>query len=217
MKQKEGISSFVIESATLVNAQQNINVVAYGWYRLVLFLFGVLQGFTNEKATLANETCIKFWILGVRDGLSGSTEFTIPIFGASSTLFPTLPPDSQATNGQPASQPQTQASYLESTITTSNIPFSSPTTTTNTLRDVSPPPSCNINPTVGDILSPFSITCTVAPSFCKAGPCMYCFRTSTGAKTFTQCSECSHHLPKQKILYYPLFDLCYRWLLVLWP
>ncbi|MCI4383146.1 hypothetical protein PGIGA_G00023010 [Pangasianodon gigas] len=146
IKQKEGVSSFVIESATLVNAQQNINVVAYG----------------------------------VRDGLSGSTEFTIPIFGALSTLFPTLLPDSQTTNGLPASQPQTQASSTESIITTSNIPFSSPNTTTNTLREVSPPLSCNINPTVGDILSPFNITCTVAPLFCKAGPCTYCFRTSTG-------------------------------------
>lgn len=189
MKQKEGGSSFIIESATLVNAQQNINVVAYGGYHLTLFLFGVLQGFTNEKATLANETCIKFWILGIKDGLSGSTQFTIPIFGASSTLFPTLLPDSQAANGQLASQPPTQASYRESTMTTSSIPFSSPTIMiTNTLRDVFHPPSCNINPTVGDILSPFNITCTVAPSFCKAGPCMYCFRTSNGVKTFTQCS-----------------------------
>ncbi|MCJ8737360.1 hypothetical protein PDJAM_G00023180 [Pangasius djambal] len=146
IKQKEGVSSFIIESATLVNAQQNINVVAYG----------------------------------VRDGLSGSTEFAIPIFVALSTLFPTLLPDSQTTNGQPASQPQTQASSTESIITTSDVPFSSPNTTTNTLREVSPPPSCNINPTVGDILSPFNITCTVAPLFCKAGPCTYCFRTSTG-------------------------------------
>lgn len=161
IKQKEGVSSFVIESATLVNADQNINVVAYGGYHLILFLFGLLQGFTNEKATPANEACINFCILGVRDGLSGATEFTIPIFGASSTLFPSLLPDSQATNGQLASQPQTEV-------------FS--------------PPSCNINPTVGDILSPFNITCTVAPSFCKAGPCMYCFRTSTGEKTFTQIS-----------------------------
>ncbi|XP_053369297.1 polycystic kidney disease protein 1-like 2 [Clarias gariepinus] len=112
IKQKEGVSSFVIDSATLVNAQQDIKVVAYG----------------------------------VRDGLSGSAEFTIPIFGASSTLFPTLLPDSVATNGQ----------------------------------EMSPPPSCNINPTVGDSLSPFNITCTVASPFCKAGPCMYCFRTLTG-------------------------------------
>ncbi|KAK3562182.1 hypothetical protein QTP86_030184, partial [Hemibagrus guttatus] len=135
IKQKEGASSFIIESAILVNAQQNINVVAYG----------------------------------VKDGLSGSTEFTISIFDALSTLVPTLLPDSQATNGQP-----------ESIITTSNTPFSSPTTATNPLTDFSPPLSCNINPTVGDILSPFNIMCTTAPSFCKAGPCMYCFRTSTG-------------------------------------
>ncbi|XP_058257289.1 polycystin-1-like protein 2 [Hemibagrus wyckioides] len=135
IKQKEGASSFIIESAILVNTQQNINVVAYG----------------------------------VKDGLSGSTEFTIPIFNASSTLVPTLLPDSQATNEQP-----------ESIVTTSNTPFSSPTTATNPLQEVSPPLSCNINPTVGDILSPFNIMCTTPPSFCNAGPCMYCFRTSTG-------------------------------------
>ncbi|KAI5608598.1 polycystic kidney disease protein 1-like 2, partial [Silurus asotus] len=104
IKQKEGVSSFVIESSTLINARQNINVVAYG--------------------------------------------------------------------GQPASQHPTLPSPL--------ILFFLSPTTTNTLGDVSSSPSCNINPTVGDILSPFNITCTVASSFCQSGPCMYCFRTFTG-------------------------------------
>ncbi|XP_060740105.1 polycystin-1-like protein 2 [Tachysurus vachellii] len=157
IKQKEGASSFIIESEILVNAQQNINVVVYG----------------------------------VRDGLSGSTEFTIPIFGVSSTLFPTLLPNSQATNRQPASQTQSQA-----VITTPNTPFSSPTTAINPLLDVAP--SCNINPTVGDIFSPFNILCTVAPSFCKSGPCMYCFRTSTGDYLY-----CGHN-QTVKSLFLPL-------------
>lgn len=130
---------------------------------------------------------IDFCILGLRDGLSGSTEFTIPIFNDSSTLVSTKLP--QATTEQPAPQPQPQphASTTESITSTANTSFSNPTTVTNTLSDVFPPLSCNITPPFGDSLSPFNIRCTVAPSFCKDGPCVFCFRTSTGMKTLTSC------------------------------
>lgn len=33
IKQKEGVNTLIIESTTLVNAKNNINVVAYGRYR----------------------------------------------------------------------------------------------------------------------------------------------------------------------------------------
>ncbi|XP_072516546.1 polycystin-1-like protein 2 [Salminus brasiliensis] len=119
IKKMEGVRSLTVDSLTLINAQQNINVVAYG----------------------------------IKDRKSGSAKFTIPIFSISST-----------------SQPATAF-----TSTTSNTASTSVTST-----GLPSPPSCRINPTVGDILSPFNITCTVEPSFCKGTPCTYCFRTSTG-------------------------------------
>ncbi|XP_073715516.1 polycystin-1-like protein 2 [Misgurnus anguillicaudatus] len=45
---------------------------------------------------------------------------------------------------------------------------------------ISNPPSCIISPLMGDVLSPFNITCSVDPSFCEAGPCTYCFKTNRG-------------------------------------
>ncbi|XP_056621432.1 polycystic kidney disease protein 1-like 2 [Triplophysa dalaica] len=42
------------------------------------------------------------------------------------------------------------------------------------------PPSCTISPVMGDVLSPFNITCPVDPFFCEAGPCTYCFKTDRG-------------------------------------
>ncbi|XP_076879791.1 polycystin-1-like protein 2 isoform X2 [Brachyhypopomus gauderio] len=80
---------------------------------------------------------------GVKDGLSGFAQFTIPILTSSSTS----PPATPASTEQP---------------------------------DRHSPPSCVVRPTEGNVLSPFNITCSVAPSFCEAPLCTYCFRTSSG-------------------------------------
>ncbi|XP_022542773.2 polycystic kidney disease protein 1-like 2 [Astyanax mexicanus] len=77
----------------------------------------------------------------------------------------------------------TQSIARPTTSTTTTSPTSTTSTTVPTrFTTTSPPspPSCTISPTVGDILSPFNITCTVQPSFCWSAPCTYCFRTSSG-------------------------------------
>lgn len=129
-----------------------------------------------------------FCLSGVKDGLSGSTEFTVPIFNTFSStsqpasLAPTLHPTSE-TSVSLTSHLHTQASS-GSTISTSYAPFSSPPSVTPlssfSPTDLPAPPSCNISPTVGDVLSPFYVTCSVDPTFCTTPSCTYSFSTSTG-------------------------------------
>uniref|UniRef100_A0A4W4GFP4 Polycystic kidney disease 1 like 2a n=1 Tax=Electrophorus electricus TaxID=8005 RepID=A0A4W4GFP4_ELEEL len=134
---------------------------------------------TVESTVLTNaQQNLTVVAYGVKDGLSGFVRFTIPIF---------------TSTGHPTS---------ETTLTTSSAHVSSPITVA-TLPSVSPqahqsPPTCIIIPTVGDVLSPFNITCTVATSFCKATPCTYCFRTSTGDYLY-----CGHE-PVVESLFLPL-------------
>lgn len=104
------------------------------------------------------------FLLGTKDSLSGSARYTVPIVGASNTeesteVLPILP---------------------------TTVPPSSHTTD-KSLNTVAPPvvlspPSCIISPPVGDVLSPFKISCSVDPSFCRAGPCVFCFKTASGEK-----------------------------------
>ncbi|XP_037401275.1 polycystic kidney disease protein 1-like 2 [Pygocentrus nattereri] len=139
-----------------------------------------VSSLTIESSTLVKaQQSITVVAYGVKDGLSGSAEFTIPIFSASGTASSTLQPVPTAqTSVPPTSQPHTSSA---STVASSNAPFSSSASVT-VLSSVSPasPPSCIITPTVGDILSPFKITCTVDPLFCESTACTYCFWHSAG-------------------------------------
>uniref|UniRef100_A0A8B9JBS6 Polycystic kidney disease 1 like 2a n=1 Tax=Astyanax mexicanus TaxID=7994 RepID=A0A8B9JBS6_ASTMX len=114
IKMGENVSSLTVPSSTLINAVQNIVVLVYGGYNLLLACSSKTRPTTSTTTTSPTST----------------TSTTVP------TRFTTTRPPS--------------------------------------------PPSCTISPTVGDILSPFNITCTVQPSFCWSAPCTYCFRTSSG-------------------------------------
>ncbi|XP_067314223.1 polycystin-1-like protein 2 isoform X2 [Pseudorasbora parva] len=100
-------------------------------------------------------------VYAIKDSLSGSARYTVPITGESVTEHSSVMP------------------HLQTTV--------SPTshTTNKSLSSVTPPvvvrpPSCIISPLVGDVLSPFKISCSVDPSFCTAGPCVFCFKTARG-------------------------------------
>lgn len=98
------------------------------------------------------------FLLGTKDSLSGSARYIVPIVGASNTEDPTEVP----------------------LVLPTTVPPSSHTTIAPPV--VLRPPSCTISPPVGDVLSPFKISCSVDPSFCRAGPCVFCFKTASGEK-----------------------------------
>ncbi|XP_067257323.1 polycystin-1-like protein 2 [Chanodichthys erythropterus] len=121
------------------------------------------SSYTIESDTLRKaKQDITVVVYGTKDSLSGSARYTVPIFGASNTeesteVLPILP---------------------------TTVPPSSHTTD-KSVNTVAPPvvlipPSCIISPPVGDVLSPFKISCSVDPSFCRAGPCVFCFKTGSG-------------------------------------
>ncbi|XP_051994643.1 polycystic kidney disease protein 1-like 2 [Xyrauchen texanus] len=96
-------------------------------------------------------------VYAIKDNLSGSATYTVPHFGTSTTeVDPTL------------------VKPLSQTVSLTNTSIESSTSISFM------PLSCFISPLMGDVLSPFNITCSVDPSFCKAGPCTYCFKTDSG-------------------------------------
>ncbi|KAI2662209.1 Polycystic kidney disease protein 1-like 2 [Labeo rohita] len=100
-------------------------------------------------------------VYAIKDSLSGSARYTVPIVDASSTEDSSVQP------------------LLPTTV------FPSSQTTDKSLNSATPPialspPSCIITPLVGNVLSPFKISCSVDPSFCKPGSCIFCLKTARG-------------------------------------
>ncbi|TRY93276.1 hypothetical protein DNTS_021652, partial [Danionella cerebrum] len=89
-------------------------------------------------------------------------------------------PTDTTLNSETTSTDTTLNSETTSTDTTLNSETTSTDTTLNSETTPMPPPSCVISPSMGDVLSPFSISCTVHPSFCQALPCSFCFKTASG-------------------------------------
>ncbi|XP_030620641.1 polycystic kidney disease protein 1-like 2 isoform X2 [Chanos chanos] len=103
---------------------------------------------------------IKVVAYGTQGDRSGYDTFTIPLFTESTSVSPTsLSPTVPSLRPSTASASQTS-------------PYQSPTP----VRQL----SCDISPSVGDVLSPFTITCTPVSFFCTAGPCTYSFSTANG-------------------------------------
>ncbi|XP_037401328.1 polycystic kidney disease protein 1-like 2 [Pygocentrus nattereri] len=100
---------------------------------------------------------------GSKDGKSGYGYFTIPLSDISATLLPTIPPSNHTT-------------ISHSTQNNNSVPLPCQTISTAQLH----PPSCTIDPPIGDVLSPFSITCTTVEPFCCSGPCSFCLTTVDG-------------------------------------
>ncbi|KAL7854792.1 hypothetical protein SRHO_G00169820 [Serrasalmus rhombeus] len=100
---------------------------------------------------------------GSKDGKSGYGYFTIPLSDISASLLPTIPPSNHTT-------------ISHSTLNNNSVPLPCQTISTAQLH----PPSCTIDPPIGDVLSPFSITCTTVEPFCCSGPCSFCLTTVDG-------------------------------------
>ncbi|XP_026071624.1 polycystic kidney disease protein 1-like 2 [Carassius auratus] len=120
-------------------------------------------------------------VYAIKDSLSGSARYTVPIVDTSSTEDSSVQP------------------LLSTTVSPSSH------TTAKSLNSVAPPvalspPSCIISPLVGDVLSPFKINCSVDPSFCKAGSCIFCFKTARGHSFYCGAE------PTVESLYLPLGD-----------
>uniref|UniRef100_A0A8C1S7V7 Polycystic kidney disease 1 like 2a n=1 Tax=Cyprinus carpio TaxID=7962 RepID=A0A8C1S7V7_CYPCA len=115
-------------------------------------------------------------VYAIKDSLSGSARYTVPVVDTSSTE------DSSV-------QPLLSTTVSPSSHTTDK--FVAPPVALS-------PPSCVISPLVGDVLSPFKISCSVDPSFCKAGSCIFCLKTARG-KYFYCGAE-----PTVESLYLPL-------------
>uniref|UniRef100_A0A3B4C8N2 Polycystic kidney disease 1 like 2a n=1 Tax=Pygocentrus nattereri TaxID=42514 RepID=A0A3B4C8N2_PYGNA len=109
---------------------------------------------------------------GSKDGKSGYGYFTIPLSDISATLLPTIPPSNHTT-------------ISHSTQNNNSVPLPCQTISTAQLH----PPSCTIDPPIGDVLSPFSITCTTVEPFCCSGPCSFCLTTVDGESNYMYCGS----------------------------
>ncbi|XP_073691874.1 polycystin-1-like protein 2 [Garra rufa] len=134
------------------------------------------SSFTIESDALRKaKQDITVVVYAIKDSLSGSARYTVPIADTSSI----------------------EDSSVEPTLPTH--------VTDKSLNSVMPPvvlspPSCIISPLVGDVLSPFKISCSVDPSFCKAGSCIFCFKTARGDYFYCGAE------PTVESLYLPLGD-----------
>ncbi|KAL6468973.1 hypothetical protein MHYP_G00224970 [Metynnis hypsauchen] len=113
---------------------------------------------TTLKAAKQNIRVVAY---GSKDGKSVYGYFTIPLSDVSATLLPTIPPSNHTTISH--STPNSSSVGCQ-TISTAQLH----------------PPSCTIDPPTGDVLSPFSITCTTVEPFCCSGPCSFCLTTVDG-------------------------------------
>ncbi|XP_017212723.2 polycystin-1-like protein 2 isoform X1 [Danio rerio] len=134
------------------------------------------SSFTIESKTLREaKQDIIVVVYGIKDGLSGSARYNISIHGSSETEKPS-------------------EAYTLTTVSPSHTAETVPVTLPILFR----PPSCTISPHEGDVLSPFNISCSVDPAFCKAEPCIFCFKTASGEHIY-----CGSE-PTVESLYLPL-------------
>ncbi|XP_041917756.1 polycystic kidney disease protein 1-like 2 isoform X1 [Alosa sapidissima] len=124
---------------------------------------------------------------------SGYSEFgiTLPTPGASSVTTP-----STVTAASTVTTPSSVTIASSVTTSASVTSSASPGTT------ASPPSvlSCWTNRTAGDVLSPFTFTCSVTQSFCSLAPCTYCLNTASGNYLY-----CGNN-PSERSLFLPLGD-----------
>ncbi|XP_036441849.1 polycystic kidney disease protein 1-like 2 [Colossoma macropomum] len=130
-----------------------------------------VMSFGESCPGLGNYLSIKYLCKdGSKDGKSGYGYFTIPLFDVSATLLPTVSPSNQ-------NNTHTTISHSTPNSTFPSVPLPCQTTSTAQLYY---PPTCTIDPPIGDVLSPFNITCTTVEPFCCSGPCSFCLTTVDG-------------------------------------
>ncbi|KAI4875931.1 hypothetical protein NFI96_034519 [Prochilodus magdalenae] len=138
----------------------------------------------SSRTLKAAKQNISVVVYGSKDRTSGYGYFTIPLFDNSAAVLPTISPSGKNNITTITSQSGQSSDPVPGQICTISALHTLPGTSTAQL-----PPTCIIDPPIGDVLSPFNITCITVQPFCCSAPCSFCLTTVDGESTYLYCGS----------------------------